>query len=162
MGNENKCCLCRAKTDEESDILAMGRYGTPRYLCDECSDMIERATRSTEYESAASAIESLGKMLLEVGAEDAVVKDALLPIVESAAERASKIKKGEYDFSLDENENSEEELGELPEELLETEEDRALDAAEEERGRKIDKIINIAMFSVFVIAALVAILFRVL
>ena len=162
MANENRCCLCRAETGEDSDILAMGRYGSPRYLCAECSDMIERATRSTEYESAASAIEALGKRLVEVGAEDAVVKDALLPIVEKAAERAAKIKRGEYDFSLDESDEGIDELEELPEELLETEEDRALDAADEERGRRIDKIINIAMFSVFVIAALVAILFRIL
>ena len=160
MANDIRCCLCRAAAGEESDILAMGRYGTPRYLCAECSGKIENATLAKDYESAALAIEALGEMLLEVGADDAVVKDALLPIIESAAERAASIKAGEYDFSLDEREDFEDEISSLPEELCETEEDRALDEADAEREKKIDKIINIAMISAFAIAAIVFILLK--
>ena len=162
MANDIRCCLCRAAAGEDSDILAMGRYGTPRYLCAECSGKIEKATLSKDYESAALAIESLGEMLFEIGADDAVVKDALLPIVESAAERAAKIKAGEYDFSLDEREEGDGEPSELPEELYETEEDRALDEADAEREKKVDKIINIVMVSAFAIAAIVFILLKLL
>ena len=64
------------------------------------------------------------------------------------ADRAEKINKGEYDFSLDENV---EETGEddIPEELLETEEDKALDERDEKRQKKFDKIFNIVALAVF-------------
>ena len=58
-----------------------------------------------------------------------------------AGERAAAIEKGTYDFSEDASED-EEEMIEIPEELRETEEDRALDEKDAEAEKKFDKIMN--------------------
>ena len=159
MANNSNCCLCKAALDgDTADVLAIGRYGTPRYLCKECSDKIDTATTARDYSEAVGAIEVLGKMLVEVGADDTVVKDNLTPIVEQAAERASKIKAGEYDFALDERE--EEQSAEIPEELLETEEDRALDEKDAAAQRKFDKYMNIGMLVGVAAAVIIFIVMR--
>ena len=72
-------------------------------------------------------------------------------LLSAAMERAELIKSGEYDFASDEDEA---ELEEIPEELLETEEDRALDRADEERTKKFDRVFNwIAGFAIGAAAA---------
>ena len=57
------------------------------------------------------------------------------------AERREKIRAGEYDFSEDEISDAEEE--EIPEELLETEEDIENERREAEKNKKPDRITNI-------------------
>ena len=65
-------------------------------------------------------------------------------VMKAAAERANLIKEGKYDFSLDEEPDEEEEgFDEIPEELLETEEDKELDRQDEEKLKKFDKVYNV-------------------
>ena len=56
-----RCALCAKMPDaDEPTILALGRYGKPRYVCEECEREIDTATLSRDYTEAATAIESLG------------------------------------------------------------------------------------------------------
>lgn len=159
MANNSNCCLCKTALDTDTaDVLAIGRYGTPRYLCAECSGKIEAATTARDYGEAVAAIEALGEMLVDVGADDTVIKDSLTPIIEQAAERASKIKAGEYDFALDEREEDTD--TEIPEELLETEEDRALDEKDAAAQKKFDKYMNIGMLVGLAAAIIIFIITR--
>ena len=73
--------------------------------------------------------------------DDERTVEAVYEIFEEAKSRAVEIKEGTYDFSLDEEEDPEI-LNEIPEELLESEEDRLLDEKEAEISKKWDAIIN--------------------
>ena len=66
-----------------------------------------------------------------------------------AAKRATAIKEGTYDFSLDEESAEDEGFDEVPEELLESEEDKALDEAEKVQNEKLDKVLNIVSYVAF-------------
>ena len=83
-------------------------------------------------------------MLSERNADDQLTLGTMGQILTKAAERASLIQEGAYDFSLDENEPEVEDdaLIEIPEDLLESEADRQLDEEENERAQKIDKVLN--------------------
>jgi hypothetical protein len=75
-----------------------------------------------------------------------------------AAKRAAAIKDGEYDFALDEvaeqetaeGEEATEGFDEIPEELLESEEDAELDRRDAEIGKKFDKVLNWVWVAVLV------------
>ena len=160
MENASKCCLCGNGVDSETaNILAMGRIGTPRYLCENCSARIESATTSRDYTEAAAAIEELGRLLVVAGELDGIVEDTLTPMLNSAAERAAKIKSGEYDFSLDERERPDD-MEEIPEELLETEEDRILDERDAEAQSRLDKYMNIGMIAAVTAAAVIFLILK--
>ena len=139
-----KCTICDVELiSEEPKILTMGAYGTPKYLCLCCSDDIDEATRGKDIDSIAAAMDRLGKRMAETN-PDKLTFDTVNTIMESAAERAKRIKEGTYDFSLDDEESDDDDgFDEIPEELLETEEDRELDRADEEVLRKFDKFYNI-------------------
>ena len=72
-------------------------------------------------------------------------------ILDKAVSRAKAIEEGSYDFSLDEAEG-EEELEEIPEELLETEEDRQLDERDAEKEERNNRIFDYITFGVFLAA----------
>ena len=123
-----RCSICGRITESEtSAILVMGGFGNPKYLCCECSEDFDTATTATDYDSIKSAMDKIGARLAENNTEDATVLRAVDEIFTDAGARAEKIKDGTYDFSEDENP---EESEDVPEELLESEEDRALDAKE--------------------------------
>lgn len=136
------CVLCLAPVDtEEADILAMGGIGTPRYVCNCCSADIDIATRGKSYEDVVAAMDRISKNLTENSIDDTVTHDTATLLLVNAAKRARDIREGTYDFALDDI-PEESEFDEIPEELLETEEDRELDRKEEETANKIDKILN--------------------
>ena len=139
----SKCSLCtKVIASEEPKILSMGAYGTPKYICDECSADIEEVSYGKEFEKIAAAMDRVGKKMADAN-PDKITYNTVNSIMESAAERAKLIKEGKYDFSLDEcEEETEEGFDEVPEELLETEEDRELDRVEEEKLKKFDKFYN--------------------
>ena len=144
---------------EEPAILALGRYGVPRYLCEQCESEIDAATLSKDYSEAIAAIESLGKKMASFGKDDLITVDTVRKILEKSAKRAAAIKDGSYDFALDEAEETDEEgFDEVPEELLESEEDKALDAKEAAVSKKMDKVLNWACGIVFVAAAVIFVL----
>ena len=157
---DKRCALCGTMPEtEEPAILALGRYGVPRYLCEQCEREIDAATLSKDHSEAVAAIESLGKKMASFGKDDLITVDTVRKILEKSAQRAAAIKDGSYDFALDEAEEGDEEgFDEIPEELLESEEDKALDAKEAATSKKMDKILNWVSGIVFAAAAVFFIL----
>lgn len=154
MAQNKRCVLCdRIITEESPAILTVGAYGNPKCVCTECQELLDTATLGREYEKIADAMDALGKRMAE-STPDKQSFDVVNEILEGAAERAKKIKAGEYDFSLDE---AEDEACELPEELLETEEDRKKDERDEARAKKFDKVFNYITIGVFGAAAILII-----
>lgn len=156
-----RCALCAAIPEaEEPAILALGRYAKPRYICESCEAEIDTATLSRNYDEAVAAIESLGEKMLGFGKDDPITVDAIKNILERASKRAAAIKDGSYDFALDEEDPSEEEesFDEIPEELQESEADKALDAKDAEAAKKFDKVLNWLWVAVFGVAAVFIIL----
>ena len=136
-----KCAICNAEiAREDAPILTMGAYGTPKCLCDECDGELTVATEGREYGEIVSAIERVGKRVADSSVADRVSLTTVKELLAAAAERAEHIKLGKYDFSTDEADS--EGFEEIPEEMLETEEDRELDRQDEERLKKFDKIFN--------------------
>ena len=137
-----KCSLCYNDTEEGDAILVMGPLGNPRCVCKECESQLDTATLGRSYEEISAAMNAIGKKLTEKAPDDLVL-ETVNTVLKNAAERAELIKEGNYDFSLDEEIIDEQELEEIPDELLETEEDRLRDAADEKKQAKFDKIFNI-------------------
>ena len=144
-----KCSLCTKRLEkEEPQILTVGSYGVARYLCDECAALLDKMTLSTEISDIKDAYDAVVEKMLDGPLIDESANETLQNMLVSAKERAEAIKNGTYDFSLDEPTD---EMDDIPEELLETEEDIELDRKREQRAEKIDKVLN-----VFIIAAIVA------
>jgi len=76
-----------------------------------------------------------------------LVAETIKEIFSAAGERAKKIRNGTYDFSEDETEKDE--ITDIPEELLETEEDKARDEREAKAGKLYDKIFNWVALAAF-------------
>ena len=142
------CSICGRNTESEtSSILVMGGYGNPKFLCDECAEDFDAATTATDYDTIKAAMDKIGAKLAENNTEDTTVLRAVDGIFTDAGARAEKIKDGTYDFSEDEKVDED---VEIPEELLESEEDKALDAREAKVNKKIDSIFNWVFAAVFV------------
>ena len=141
MEDNRKCTICKnIFNGTEASILTMSGFGNARLICPECAELLDIATLDKDYDKIKSAIDSLAERATMDVADSSAV-NALTEILESAAERAEKIKDGAYDFSLDGA--NEEEFEEIPEELQESEEDRALDEKEAKIGAVMDKISSI-------------------
>jgi len=138
-----KCAICQSsEVYEDSPILVMGAYGVPKCLCDTCSKDMECATGGREYAEVEAAIERLGARLKD-GKADSQALEVASALLTSAAERCAAIKRGEYDFSLDESEpEGEDELSDIPEELRETEEDKELDRQDAEKQEKFNEFMD--------------------
>ena len=55
-----KCTVCNKEfKSEEPKILAMGAYGTPKYVCDGCSEDLDEATLGREPEKIAAAMDRI-------------------------------------------------------------------------------------------------------
>ena len=143
---KNKCAICRAEVADEAAVLAMGPYGTPRYLCEECAADFDEITMGSTAATVAEAMDRVGKKMQAL-TPDSFTLDTVNGIIAEATERAKKIEAGEYDFSLDEQGES---FDELPEELRESEEDRLLDEKEAEKLAKFDKFFNWAALGGFI------------
>ena len=152
------CSLCRESVDAESaPILAMGGFGNPRYLCDECASDIECALYEKDADKIEESMQRLSEKL-KADPDDKVTMEAIGDIFSKAGERAKKIKEGTYDFSEDTEEESEE-FDEIPEELCETEEDRIQDEKDAEKARKFDRISNWITTGVLLLAAVLFIIY---
>lgn len=143
MEKKKVCSICRSVTDNpEAPILTIGGFGTPRYLCDACAADIDTATLGKDYDTIVAAMDRIGSEMTAKGVDDPVTLECLEDLLTDAAKRATLIKDGSYDFALDDAASIESELDEIPEELLESEEDKALDEKEEAEAKKIDKVMN--------------------
>ena len=144
----DKCSICNAKIDTEgAAILTMGAYGNPRYLCEECAKDLDTATLSRETDEIAEAMERIGSKMADSD-PDKQTYNTVTALMANALDRAKKIKDGEYDFSLDEVSESEDEMDELPEELAESEEDKEKDLADAEKQKQFDKFYNYVLIGV--------------
>ena len=151
MENKKKCALCFCDVDaDKSAILAMGGFGYPRYLCEECETLIDKVSNTEDYNEFMIAKEKLVSRCHPYLSDDKVSFETLCSILDSATERAEQIKEGVYDFSSDSVEEKTEGFEEIPDELKETEEDRQLDLRDEEVSRKADKILNWVMLAAFI------------
>ncbi len=151
------CSICGKNVNEEAaPILAMGGFGNPKYLCDECAEDIDLITSDNDPEVIEASMSKLTGKLSSSSVEDRLVVETVTAIFSEAGERAKKIKEGTYDFSKDE---AQEEIDDIPEQLLETEEDRALDEEEEKQRKKPDGIMNWISLAAVVIAVGLAVFF---
>ena len=149
---ESVCCICKSQLDAESAaILTLSGYGTPRYICDGCDADISLSTSARDLSEIGAAMDRISKKMTKHNPEDPLVLKSVEEIMASANERAEKIKAGDYDFSA-EDALSEEADEQIPEELLESEEDRELDRIEAEKNKKLDKITNIICLAIIAAA----------
>ena len=136
------CCICSHTVDsEKADILAMGGYGIPRYLCEECVNELNTVTRGTDIVAINAAMDRLGEKMSDTGVEDRLVISTMKQIFTSSAARARAIEDGTYDFALDDAADDDS-FDEIPPELEESEEDKLLDEKDEIASKRLDKVIN--------------------
>ncbi len=151
------CALCRKEFEkDEPAVLTMTALGNPKYLCEDCERDLDEATLSHEPKAISEAIERIGAKLVRENNSDKLVLDTVDNIISGARERAELIESGDYDFESD---AAEEELDDVPDELKESEEDRARDEAEAETAKKVDKVVNIICIAA-VIAAVGYLVYR--
>lgn len=145
-----KCTICQSsELHADSPILVMGAYGVPKYLCDTCSADLDAATGERDFSLIEAAMERVGKRLAD-GKADKQTVEVVASVLERAGKRARAIKNGSYDFSLDECEACDGELSEIPEELLESEEDKELDRRDEEKQRQFDEFFKWVAIGAFI------------
>ena len=134
----DRCCVCKAPVDtENAPMLTMSGFGIPRYMCGECSADFDEATTATDFDAIKAALDRIGEKIPLVDVDDKITLAAIAEIMKGAKERAKAIENGTYDFGADAPSDDE-----IPEELLETEEDRELDRRDAEKVKKIDTIMN--------------------
>ena len=139
-----KCCICDELIErEDAPVLAMGGAGYPRLLCDRCASLLDTATLGRDFDEIKDAIGEIGTIMADHD-PDGVTYRIVSSLMIDASERAKAIKEGSYDFALDEQ-TSEDEMDEIPEELLESEEDIEKDKEDEEKLKKFDKVYNIIL-----------------
>lgn len=137
------CAICNKEVDTETAaVLAIGAFGTPKYLCPECENEIDTALTDTDFHNIGAAMDAIGKKMADNEYVGKVVFSTVNELFDKARDRATKIKEGTYDFSLDNQDSIEEGDGEVPEELLESEEDRELDRREIEKEKKVNRVID--------------------
>ena len=154
------CSICgKPIENENAPILTISGFGNARYVCDECSDEMDVAMTSRDVEEFEAAVSVLGEKMEKCHDEQATA--TLFSFINVACERLSKIKEGTYDFAIDERMKEiadEEGMDEIPEELQETEEDKALDAEDAKKQEKFDKIMNWLTIGAIAITAIVLII----
>ena len=155
-----KCCLCERPIErEDAPVLSMGAVGNARLLCDDCAKLLDTATLSKDIDEITAAMDKIGKNMASSD-PDGVTLETVSQIMYEAGERAKAIKDGSYDFSLDDEEGGEG-LDDIPEDMLESEEDKEKDRIEEEKSKKFERFYNGFLVGAIVACALF-ILWRVL
>ncbi len=138
MSDNRFCSVCGKEVNPETaNIVTMSVYGTPRYICEDCEADFAVISSGTEIEEIDDAIERISEKLTKYNNDDKLLLDAITNIIKNASERVEKILSGTYEESSDSDD-----FDEIPEEYLETEEDRELDRQEKEKNEKIDKVTN--------------------
>lgn len=146
---EQLCAICKAAVDSDTaPVLTVGGFGNVRYLCEECDAELADVTAARDTELIASAMERISKKMA-ASDKDATTLATVEEIMRAASEHAEKIKEGTYDFAEDGDGTADGEE-EIPEELLESEEDKALEEETAKRNAKLDKITNIVCLVVFI------------
>ena len=143
------CAICKREIDMESaPIIAMGGFGHPRCICDECADKLDVMSTSLDTEEIKAAMKHVADMMANNTGDDMVAHNAVKIILMEAGARVEKLESGTYT-----EESVEEEILDVPEELEETEEDRELDRQDEIKNQKLDKIFNWISIGILAAAA---------
>ena len=109
----------------------------------------EKLVNAPDYDEIKAAMNRVTKKLSDANIDDEQVLATVDTIFIAAASRATAIKDGTYDFSLDEQKEPEEEF-ELTEDYEETEEDKELDRKDAEKNRKLDVISTWICFALLI------------
>lgn len=156
-----KCCMCNRNIErEDAPVLSMGAAGIPRLLCDNCAELLDTATLGQNYDEIKDAMSTISD-IMSSNDPDGVTYTIVSELMVEASDRAKAIKDGTYDFYLDAEEADEGELEDIPEDMLESEEDKQKDAEDAEKLKRFDKVYNIIFIAVAVAAAAL-IIYRVL
>lgn len=138
-----KCCICDRHIErEDAPVLSMGAGGNPRMLCEECEGLLDTATRGHDFDEIEAAMDKLGKLMAD-GNPDRVTFSIVNDLMYGASDRAKAIKEGSYDFALDDEPVEDGGLEDIPEDMLESEEDKKKDEAEQKKMAKFDKVYNV-------------------
>ncbi len=136
------CSVCYNHFDVESpDVLTFSEQGASKYICPDCKELYETATLSRDPDNAISATGKLKELLVQN--RDMTVLRLFSDVIPAAEERADAIRRGEYDFRLDEEDVFEEAA--IDEELLLEEEDKVfLEEATKpaEKPSLFDRVLN--------------------
>ena len=144
------CSLCKKCVDSESaPILTIGGYGNPKYICEDCAADIEEVSSGIDVDSVKAAMARVADNMSVANVDDKTVLETVAEIYADAKDRIEKIESGSYDPT----EEASEEGYDIPEELLETEEDKRLDELDAEKAEKnkiVDKIFTWAFGAILV------------
>ena len=156
------CCICKRNVDPEySPILTVGGFGNPRYLCEECAALLDTVMQGDDVVQIKSAMSGIAELVTKSSVDDEVTLQTLDSILSEAKERADMIERGEYDASEHVDEGVVDD--DVPEELRESEEDKALDAEEEKQRTRMDSVftwISIGFFAAATVALVLYFVFR--
>lgn len=148
----SRCCICEKLIEnEDAPVLSMGAVGNARLLCDDCSELLDTVTLGENLDDITAAMDKLGNMMAN-GNPDVVTFNEVNNIMLEASERAKAIKDGSYDFTLD-LEEKDDSFDEIPEDMLESEEDIEQDRLEEEKNKKFNKVYNVILVCMLVLTA---------
>ena len=137
----DKCCLCnKVIENEDAPLLSMTAAGRPRYLCDECAGLLDTVTLGHDYDEIAEAMDKVSGHMAKSD-PDGVTYSIISKIMIDAAVRAKLIKEGVYDFARDEAPD-ESEFEDIPEYLLESDEDAKKDEVEAKKLEKFNSARN--------------------
>ena len=142
------CSICKKDINsEDASILTMGGFGNPKYICDECAEELDKVMRGQDYNEIMTSMAVISDKISRSSLDDQLTVETIESIFWAAKDRAEKIKNGEYDFSMDfEDENF---VDDIPEELKETEEDKRLDEEERietEKRNEIERKFDLFLF----------------
>lgn len=136
-----RCSLClEAVEGDTADILTMGAYGTPKYLCPDCAKKIDNIVSGRDYDSIVRTLDEVNTLVLKNNIDNRAVVETVTEILAIGADRANRIKDGTLDPDAEIEEQAQ---FEITEDLEELEEDKELDQKDAENQKKFDKITSI-------------------
>ena len=144
------CSICKREIDmENAPIIAMGGFGHPRCICDECANKLDVMNTSLDVEEIKATMKDIADTMASNNDDDMVAHNAVKVILMEAGARIEKIKSGDLT-----EEEAGEELLDVPEDLQETEEDRELDRQDEIKNKKFDSIFNWISLGIVAVAVI--------
>ncbi len=135
------CSVCYNHFEHEDPaILTFSENGASKYICPACKELYETATLAKDPDAATAAAKKIKEILVQN--RDITVLRLFSDVIPAAEQRADEIRRGTYDFSVDEAEELIE--AELSEEYSMTEEDRKYLGIEEDTAKPslFDRVLN--------------------
>ncbi len=148
---QSRCCICSLPVEENAPILVHGVMGIPRLLCSECEKDLDTATSAREPEEIKEAMKRLADKISEASLDELTLNTAD-SLLKGASERLRAIESGDYDFNEDYPEDDSTEFDDIPEDMRESDDDKALDDKEKHKQEKFDKIFSIVAAVIFALA----------